>query len=64
MINTSTIVGNGTPALETANLNTNKDGINAKWWVNIATYKPGINVAKKNAIHLITLVKFTKYLFK
>ena len=61
---TSATIGNGTPALATASLKTNKLGKTEKWWVTNATYIPGKNIAIKNAIHLKILVKLVKYLFK
>ena len=63
IIITSTKVGKGTPALDTASLNINNVGIIEKWWVITATYNPGRNEAIKKAIHLNTLLKLVKYLF-
>ena len=63
IIITSTKVGKGTPALDTASLNINNVGIMEKWWVITATYNPGKNAAIKKAIHLNILLKLVKYLF-
>lgn len=56
----SKITGNGIASLELAIANRSSEGSNSWWKFVIATYKPGKNIAKKEAIILIILKKFAK----